>query len=115
MITLREVTNNAIRELEEYLDHMSPDELRNIVEQDDPLDRLHDLIHEVANSNVPIYYADILEVAIDDIHIATNEPEIPAFNGSPTPINIIAANIFEAVENALWEWWADNKDSLLDE
>ena len=61
-----------------------------------------DYIAEVADGSVPIYTADLLEYGSHNWELMTEEPELgPAFDGSPTPINIIAANIYEAVSNYL--------------
>ena len=67
----------------------------------------HDAIHEVADGAVPGYNYDLLQLAADLSNgLALTTPEIgPAFDGTPTPINIIAANVYEAVEAALWEEW----------
>ena len=55
-----------------------------------------DLIYEIADNNVPIYYVDIVECARSDINLATTVPELgPAFNNEATACNIIAANIYE--------------------
>ena len=68
----------------------------------------HDVIAEIADSSVPVYYSDLLELANEDNSLATDEPEIgPAFDGSPTPVNIIAANVYEAITAHLWEAWRD--------
>lgn len=77
-------------------------------------DEPHDTIHEIADSSVPIYTADILRCALANISLAVDEPELgPAFDGTPTPINIIAANIFEYIEAQLWEYFNDHKDDYL--
>lgn len=61
-----------------------------------------DLVGEIADSWVPIYTHDLLRMAADNMELATNEPELgPAFDGTPTPVNIIAANIYEELSNAL--------------
>jgi hypothetical protein len=61
-----------------------------------------DMIAEVADSSVPVYTADLLEYGSANWDLMTEEPELgPAFDGSPTPINIIAANIYEAISNHL--------------
>jgi len=61
-----------------------------------------DLVHEIADSLVPVYYSDLLEIAQRDIWLATTEPELgPAFDGEATPTNIIAANIYEYLSNEL--------------
>lgn len=35
-----------------------------------------DLIHEIADSNVPIYTHDLLQLASDNFRLATVEPEL---------------------------------------
>lgn len=65
-------------------------------------------MHEIADSSVPVYNSDLLDIAANDNEVAFREPEIgPAFDGTPTPINIIAANIYELVQEALYERWAE--------
>ena len=55
-----------------------------------------DVAFEIADSLVPVYTGDILDMAADDYNLAVDAPELgPAFDGSPTPVNIIAANIFD--------------------
>ena len=83
-------------------------ELRDRIKEDPIEDEPHDVIHEIADGSVPIYAYDIIQAAAEDVRLATAEPEIgPAFDGTPTPTNIIAANIFEAIEAALWDEWED--------
>lgn len=75
-------------------------------------DEPHDVIHELADSCVPVYTSDLLALANEDNGLATDEPEIsPAFDGSPTPTNIIAANVFERIEAALWDEWSKIEDA----
>jgi len=63
-----------------------------------------DVAHEIADSWVPVYTYDIMQLAADNLCLATDEPELgPAFGGQPTPVNIIAANIYEALHEAAWE------------
>lgn len=65
-----------------------------------------DAVHEIVDGIVPVYNAALLEVAADSPTVALTEPEIgPAFDGSPTPINIIAANIYEALTEAAYAEW----------
>lgn len=81
-------------------------ELREYWEENPKETEPHDRIHEIADGSVPVYTYDILQLAADNIDLATNEPELgPAFDGSPTPVNIIAANIFERIEEACWDEW----------
>jgi hypothetical protein len=70
-----------------------------------------DVIHEVADSCVPVYTSQLLELANGDNCLATDEPEIgPAFDGTPTPVNIIAANVYERLTAVLWEEWREIED-----
>jgi len=92
MTTLRELVKGAIDELKDY----------GLNSWDEP----HDAISEISDSNVPVYTSNILQLAADNIELATDKPELgPAFDGSPTPINIIAANIYEYLESELWDAW----------
>lgn len=64
-----------------------------------------DKITEVTDSNVPIYTSDLLRLGARHLHLATSTPELgPAFDGSPTPANIIAANIFEHIQGELYTY-----------
>ena len=97
---LSEVLANAVHELRDrwthYRDEFGP-------RADEP----HDVIHEIADGAVPVYTSDLLALACEDNALATDTPELgPAFDGSPTPVNIIAANVFEAIEAALWNEWS---------
>jgi hypothetical protein len=103
-MNLYQIVEDAKCELREWRDD-HPDD-------DEP----HDVIHEIADGSVPVYTAELLRLAADNIHLAVDEPELgPAngcnFDGTPSPINIIAANIFEHIEQALWEEW----QTILDE
>ncbi len=81
----------------------------------DFLNEPHDRIHEMADSHVPVYTASLMELAADDISIATDVPELgPAFDGEATPVNIIAANVYEAIQAALFEHANDIQQSMKD-
>lgn len=73
------------------------DELEQISEEP------HDLIHELADSSVPIYNHDLLSLAAENLELGLDKSEFMAFDGSATPVNAIAANIFNALEAELWE------------
>ncbi len=67
-------------------------------------DEPHDVIHEIADSCVPVYTSELLELACQDAALATDEPECgPAFDGAPSPVNIIAANVYERLTADLFE------------
>ena len=74
-----------------------------------------DWIHEIADSSVPVYTYDIMECAREELSLATEVPEIgPAFDGSQTASNIVAANIYERVCNHLYEVEQKLKRKVLD-
>ena len=56
-----------------------------------------DLIFEIADSEVPIYYYDILSVAQSDVGLATQEPEMEC----KTAIGCITTNIFAHIHEHL--------------
>ena len=59
-----------------------------------------DLCHEVADAWTPIYTWNIAMYAASDITLLTEVPECgPAFDGSATPLNLIAANIYERLSD----------------
>ena len=61
-----------------------------------------DLVHEIADDSVPVYYYEQIECARDNMNLATTVPELgPAFGGEATACNIIAANIYEELVSHL--------------
>jgi hypothetical protein len=70
-------------------------------------------LHEIADGCVPVYNTDVLDVAASDHNVSLREPECgPAFDGTPTPVNIAAANIYELIEEALYEDIQHRKEEL---
>jgi len=91
------------------------EELQTWINDNPGDDEPNDTIFELSDSGVPIYTGDIIQYALENLDFAVNEPELgPAFDGSPTPTNIIAANIFEYLEAELWDYFNDHKDDYLD-
>jgi len=102
-MTLYELERDAVAELRDW-------------RSDHPGEEPHDAIHEIADTSVPIYSGDLLRLAAENLQLATEEPECgPAFDGSPTPINVIAANLYEHIEQALWSAWQQMEDDDDDE
>jgi hypothetical protein len=59
---------------------------------------------EIADSAVPVYTSEIMETISEDVGLMAQEPELgPAFDGSPTPSNIAAANLYELASNIAHE------------
>lgn len=71
-----------------------------------------DQISEIADSSTPCYHGELLDLAAENNFLATDEPEIIAFDGSPTPINCIAGNVYCHIEQELHSYW---RDTLKDE
>lgn len=60
------------------------------------LEDIYGPIYEIADSLVPCQTWDLLELALDNLRIASVQPEWwPSFDWSNTPINLIAANVYE--------------------
>jgi len=70
-----------------------------------------DLIHEITDSACLMPNCSYLQLACDNMHLALDEPEIgPAFDGTPTPINIIVANLYENISNELHQYLYELQD-----
>lgn len=94
--TLQSIIDDAIEEFNDFL------------KENPEVREPHDQIFEIADSSVPVYTHDLMQLAAENNDLATTEPDIgPAFDGKPTPVNIIAANVFEAIEQALWDRWRE--------
>jgi len=109
-----EYINDAIVDFEERiryeLDELDPQEIAIANEESDTLEEfcdelsidIYDIMHEVVDSSVPIHSQDLLDLAKEDLGLATSEPELgPAFDGKNTPINLIASNVFEEIHEGL--------------
>jgi len=69
---------------------------------------IYDIIHSCADENVPLHRSDLMDLAREYPDLMTDEPELgPAFGGEPTPINLLAANVFEWIVEGLNEWVGD--------
>lgn len=86
--------------LKDVIDHVEEEVADRFVDIKDD-DCYSDTLHEIADGAVPIYNIDIMEVASNDNDIMRGVPECgPAFDGEATPLNVAAANIYEAASNA---------------
>jgi hypothetical protein len=62
-----------------------------------------DVIAEVADSAIPIYYSDLLALATDDASLATETPEVVC-DIFPPALAVIAGNVYERVSAELSEY-----------
>ena len=60
-----------------------------------------DLISEIADNNIPIYTYDLLQYASNNFDLI-QPSELQRFN--PSVVNIIQANIYEVLTEALYEY-----------
>ena len=74
-----------------------------------------DTAHDVADSNTPIYTIDLLKVALDDISIASDVPEVLCYDGKPTVINILSAVIYERIVDHVCAQEQAVKKEIIDE
>lgn len=94
--------SETLWQLEKNLRAEIREEAQELLEEVYPEDRLNEMV----DSAVPIYTSDLLTTASDNIDLAVVEPELgPAFDGTPTPVNIIAANIYEALQVVAFKEW----------
>ncbi len=101
MTTLNELRKSVLEEL-----HDRWANYREEFYQGDP----HEVIHEIADSSVPVYNTGLIELS-GDPEVGHHECELPpAFDGKPTIINIAATAVFELLEEALWVEWQQIKD-----
>lgn len=74
-----------------------------------------DLVHEIADSHVPIYYHELAELASDP-EVFHHENELgPAFDGTPTLANIVATAAYELISEALSQKLYELQNEELDE
>ncbi len=93
---------------------MVRDEVKEAVEDYNLLEEVHgeDRLHEIADGCVPVYNYELLQVAASDCNLAVDEPDCgPAFDGTPTPANIIAANIYERLLQTAYEAFQELKEA----
>ena len=70
-----------------------------------------DILHETADSHIPVYTSDLLEVALDDLTLAAREPEILAFDGQATAVNAIAGNLYDDLLELGYQWLEEQKQT----
>lgn len=77
MLLLNDIEHDFLAELVECLN----------LNGDEP----SDIIHEVADSHIPIYYIDLLSIAQCNLWLAVEKPEIPA----ETAVQAISYNLYD--------------------
>jgi len=97
--SLEQIIGTAKEELQE--------QLANEPDMEYPEDR----IHEITDNCCLLPNHHYLELAAANIGLAMNEPECgPAFDGKATPISIICANLYERINQELFELLCEIKE-----
>ena len=98
----------TLHQLEENLSSELEDDKNEILSSE----YSHDRITEIVDGCIPIYHSELLEMASNNTEMATNEPEIMAFDGHNTPINAIAGNIYQHLQEKAYKWLDDAQKEL---
>ena len=86
-----DLISSACEELEDIIKHE---------ELDINCDDMDDTIHEVADSNIPIYYYDIAQYCVYNTYLLTNKSE---FAEDAEPYKHVQCNIYEELLDGLHE------------
>ena len=97
---LKDLIIDACEELDEAI------RLNKIEIDEDEIYDTDDMIHEIADSGVPIYYYDIGQYAAHNSWLMT---EIPEIGHDCTPHKMIPLNIYEAICQGLYEHIAEKE------
>lgn len=55
----------------------------------------HDVIHKIVDDSIPVYTADLLECALENLWLAHEEPEAYGFGGEHSAVNAIVGNLYQ--------------------
>ena len=98
-VTLRDCVSDAVATLNAHLD-----------QDNDPWNGNEDqMIHEIADGRVPLFPSVILRIADEEPEVGLVAPEHAYYDGTFTPVNVAAANIYEIIQKALWERLKERK------
>lgn len=84
-----EMARQDFRDGLEYIDRTNEDEVT-------------ELIWETADTSVPVYTTDLLDVARSDLGLCSVEPGVSRDN---RPAAVIAANISDRIQEVLYDEW----------
>ncbi len=107
--TLEGLKQDAIQELKEHLDGLDRQERVDFCE--DNSGEAGDYMHEISDGQVPVYTAASLELAANNLELAVvNDSGLCAPDASP--VEVINVNIYEAIYQALGEWWNNEQEEI---
>jgi len=109
MSKLTELKDDAVEEFKDHLFNcLDLQERLEYLQEDEPTERFS----EIADGQVPVYTADSMGIASEDTNISMEKSDL-CENG--TPLEIINANIYEAIQAELWDYWRNEKDEIKEE
>ena len=107
----QDVIDDVEREIDEYIEEntgCTRDDVRDGIDYDGR-------ITELVDGKVPIYNANLMELAtLSEVYHHENELP-PAYDGTSTPINVTATAIYEILMEVAWETVDNYLDILEDE
>ena len=68
-------------------------------------DELSDEFTQIIDSCIPVYNADLLEIVSSNLWLWAVTPEIELPKDDSNPFNIIKLNMYEALKEAVREWY----------
>jgi hypothetical protein len=72
----------------------------------------NDVIHEIADSSVPVYTGDRIDVFASDYSLASRDLELAGPDMSI--IDLMGIAIYEAISEALWDTWREIEEAEAD-
>lgn len=75
----------------------------------------NDVIREIVEGFIPCYTADLLKCALDDLWLATEEPEAYGFGGEHSAVNAIVGNLYQHLYEIAIEALEERKERAAEE
>lgn len=96
-------TRNQLKE--QTLEDVKAEIERYFKERDFRDNEAYDIIHEVVDSNIPIYHRDLLEIAQSNLWLSCVEPECLPSKDKITPVKLISLNIYDQLIEDAYTWY----------
>lgn len=112
LYAIKEIVKEQVRETIDEFREANPD-----MNKEDTRNRLDydGRITEIYDSAVPIYSSTIMELG-SLVEVYNHENELgPAFDGTPTALNIIAGSIYEILSEVAWEEIDEHLDEIFED
>ena len=98
MLTIYELVDSACEEFKHHLQ-----------ERDDITENtITDIVCDIADSHIPAYTYQLLEVAMSDLRLVHSIPD-RCVSSNSTPMQMLQRNIYKYIKDDLWERYEKNK------